>query len=115
MKKAASTPTPWSTDPAFKHEAVLGADGVQVADCSIFVNPAFADRSPAVNRANAALIAATVNEHQPLLIELAGYKAALRQIAAVCRDNAPETSNHRLALKFVESVARGVIKNGAGS
>lgn len=62
-----ATERPWTTDPETEHEGVLGPDGVLVADCSIFVNPSFGDRSQATNRANADLIVRAVNSYDPAL------------------------------------------------
>lgn len=59
------------------------------------------------------MIVKAVNEHQPLLIERDAYKSVIKQIIEVCRDNAIAASDHRFDLKFVESVALGVIKNGS--
>ncbi len=50
---AAPTPGPYTTDPDFLHEVVLGADGVMVADCNIL------PRDENINRANARLFAAS--------------------------------------------------------
>ncbi len=55
------TPGPWSTDPEYKHEMVLGSDRIIVSDCSILHK----QRSIETNRANARLIAAS-----PDLLEL---------------------------------------------
>lgn len=51
------TPGPWRTDPDVGNESVLGADGIMVADCSIFTARNHR-RNPAINQANARLIAA---------------------------------------------------------
>ena len=68
---AEPTPGPYTTDPDFLHEVVLGADGVMVADCNIL------PRDENINRANARLFAAAPdmlealeniendNEHMP--------------------------------------------------
>ena len=50
---AAPTTGPYTTDPDFLHEVVLGADGVMVADCQIL------PRDDNTNRANARLLAAS--------------------------------------------------------
>ena len=55
---SAHTPGPYTTDPDFLHEVVLGADGVMVADCCI------PNRNDDTNRANAELFAAA-----PLMLE----------------------------------------------
>lgn len=51
------TVAPWRTDPDVGNESVLGADGIMVADCSIFTARNHR-RNPAINQANARLIAA---------------------------------------------------------
>lgn len=63
----AHTPTPWKTDPDLGNQCVLGPDGVQTADCSIFVNPKFGNRTDAINEANAAFIVRAVNSHDALV------------------------------------------------
>lgn len=54
MKNGGISPSPWYADPTFGRQVVLGADGIQVADCSIHHRR----RSFHENRANARLISA---------------------------------------------------------
>ena len=73
----AFTPGPWTADPEFDYQSVLGPDGVQVADCSITVNPRYGKRTNEINEANARLVAAA-----PDLLE--ALKMA-RDCIAYCR------------------------------
>lgn len=71
------TPTPWKTDPDLGNQCVLGPDGVQTADCSIFVNPKFGKRTDAINEANAAFIVRAVNSHDANEAKIAALVKAL--------------------------------------
>lgn len=76
---AEHTPTPWKTDAEVGHEAILGPDGLMVADCSIFHRKIKASRLPA----NAAFIVKAVNNHDALVKALRDLEEANDRLAAL--------------------------------
>lgn len=75
------TPGPWTTDEDVEHEAVLGADGVYVADCCI----CHVKRTTTACRANAAFIVRACNAHDALVEALRRAEQKLGAYVGVCR------------------------------
>lgn len=96
MKGREHTPIPWTVDPEFEDQAVIGPDGVQVADCSITCHPKFGKRNDVINAANAEFIVRAVNAHDDLVkaLEAArGYiQAKIVNLPRPQRDGSRENS-----------------------